>query len=245
MLHPEHELVPFEVSPLPPGPWLVFAPHADDETFGMGGTLLQARRQGIAAHVIVLTDGALGGVVGEAGDLVAVRRNEIARAGQLLGLAGLQLWSEPDRGLEHSEGLESRVQQAITELTPAAVFFPGPLEIHPDHRATAFIVWQALQRAYAAHCKPRIIAYEIGMQNPVNLFIDITAVRAEKQRVMAIYASQNSENNYPDLVLSLNKARTFSLPASIEYAEGFYQFSEQDLQCSLREMTHRIIDRYQ
>ncbi len=27
---------------LPLGPWLVFAPHADDETFGMGRSLLKA-----------------------------------------------------------------------------------------------------------------------------------------------------------------------------------------------------------
>ena len=42
MLQPEHILVPFSVSELPPGPWLVFAPHSDDETFGMGGSLLKA-----------------------------------------------------------------------------------------------------------------------------------------------------------------------------------------------------------
>jgi hypothetical protein len=44
-LNPEHILVPFAPAALPPGPWLVFAPHADDETFGMGGSLLKASKK--------------------------------------------------------------------------------------------------------------------------------------------------------------------------------------------------------
>jgi len=62
---------------------------------------------------------------------------------------------------------------------------------------------------------------------------------------MALYASQNSENNYPELVLALNKTRTLSLQSEIEYAEGFFQFSEKDLSVSLREMTYHMIKLYQ
>ena len=62
---------------------------------------------------------------------------------------------------------------------------------------------------------------------------------------MALYASQNSENNYPELVIALDKGRTLSLAPEVEYAEGFYRFSERDLQISLQEMTHHIINLYQ
>ena len=37
MFNDESALIPFDTSPLPGGPWLIFAPHPDDETFGMGG----------------------------------------------------------------------------------------------------------------------------------------------------------------------------------------------------------------
>ena len=242
-LNPEHILLPFAPASLPLGPWLVFAPHADDETFGMGGSLLKASKQGVETHVVVLTDGALGG---EWDDLVQIRQQEAGAAAQLLGLTGLECWSEPDRRLEESDGLADRIAAAINRLAPASVFFPGPMEIHPDHRAAGFAVWAGLQQVYQQNTvRPLAIAYEISVQNPINFCIDITNEKAGKEAVMAVYASQNSENNYPDLVIALNKTRTLSLGPEVGYAEGFFQFSEKDMCIPLREMTHHMINLYQ
>ncbi len=242
MLNPEHMLIPFQASQLPLGPWLVFAPHADDETFGMGGSLLKAKKEDVETHLVVLTDGAFGG---EREDLVKVREEEVNRAAQLLGIKSLHCWSEPDRGLDHNESLVGKITDTIRSLAPAAVFFPGPFEIHPDHRATAFLVWSALQQLRENGVSPEAIAYEIGVQNPVNLLIDVTDQYAEKKEAMAIYASQNNENNYEELVLALDKGRTFSLPAQVEFAEGFFRFQSKDMGLSLQEVTHKIVDLYQ
>ena len=241
MLNAEHVLIPYQVSDLPPGPWVVFAPHADDETFGMGGALLLAKQQGIETHVVVMTDGSLGG---EAENLVNLRQRELYRAADLLGLDGLHQWLEPDRRLEACKDLSARARTVIEELSAAAVFFPGPLEIHPDHRATGLIVWEALRCGQQARQRPRAYSYEIGAQNPINCLLDITPVQVALQEAMAVYVSQNSENNYPELVLALDKCRTFSLDAAVEFAEGFYEYSEEDLQWPLPQVTHRIIDRY-
>ena len=110
MLNPENVLLPYSISDLPEGPWLVFAPHADDETYGMGGALLRAREAGIDTHVIVLTDGALGG---EQDGLIAIRRNEVEHAARELGLASLQCWDEPDRGLEATPTLVAKTAAEI------------------------------------------------------------------------------------------------------------------------------------
>ena len=109
--------------------------------------------------------------------------------------------------------------------------------------ASASWAFQAVLQARSV--TPEAIAYEIGVQNPVNLLIDVTAQREAKEQVMRAYASQNSENNYQHLVLALNKGRTFSLPETVEFAEGFYRFQARDLKLSLREMTHKIVDLYQ
>ena len=203
---------------------------------------MKAKTEGVETHLVVLTDGAFGG---EREDLVKVREEEVNRAAQLLGIKSLHCWSEPDRGLDHNESLVGKITDTIRTLAPAVVFFPGPFEIHPDHRATAFLVWAALQQLPGNGAAPEAIAYEIGVQNPVNLLIDVTEQYAGKKEAMAIYASQNSENNYQELVLALDKGRTFSLPAQVEFAEGFFQFQSKDMALSLQEVTHRIVDLYQ
>ena len=241
MFNQEDVLIPFNTSPLPPGPWLVFAPHADDETFGMGGTLLKAKAQGVETHLVVLTDGSQGGA---SDDLVNVRLREVERAADLLGIKSIECWSEPDRFLNVSQRVLQRAYQKLLQLIPKTVFFPGPLEIHPDHRASAMLTWAALQKAKTQHIHPVPISYEIGVQNPINLLIDTTEQCAEKKEIMAIYQSQNKENNYPELVLSLDKGRTFSLPPEVEFAEGFFQYHTDDLERSFRDVTFSTIDLY-
>ena len=241
MLNPEHILIPFETSELPGGPWLVFAPHADDETYGMAGSLLKASEEGIQTHLVVLTDGALGG---DTENLVDVRNSEVHRAAEILGINSVDSWQQPDRGLTVSEELVGRICDKIREVGAASVFFPGPLEPHPDHRTTALLSWAAIQKLGNDSAAPNAYAYEIGVQNPVNLFIDVTKQRPCKEQAMTVYASQNGENNYEELVLSLDKGRTFTLPAQVSHAEGFYLYSNEELKSSLKEVTHKIIDLY-
>ncbi len=242
MFNQEDVLIPFNTSPLPSGPWLVFAPHADDETFGMGGTLLKAKQQGIETHLVVLTDGSLGGDID---NLTEIRKAEVERASKLLGIRSLHCWSEPDRSLHLSSEVIRKTSEIISNISPASVFFPGVLEIHPDHRATAYIVWDSLRELRAEGVTPEPFSYEIGVQNPINLLINVTDQRENKNLVMQVYKSQNEENNYPELVTALDKGRTFSLPKEVQYAEGFFRFKASDLEVSLEEMTHRIVELYQ
>ncbi|MYA67530.1 MAG: PIG-L family deacetylase [Gammaproteobacteria bacterium] len=242
---PEHKLIPHETAPLPPGPWLVFAPHADDETFGLGGCLLKASDENVETHVVVVTDGAQGGdEPGKHGGLVDRRREEVERAGNLLGLRGLECWSEPDRGLKVDSKRTGLFADAIRKLQPAAVFFPGPLEIHPDHRATGMLAWAALQSLEAGEPKPQALSYEITALNPINLLIDITAQMERKHEVMAVYVSQNSQNSYPDYVTALNRSRSFSLPSGVVYAEGLYRYDEDQLRQPLAAVVQKIIAGY-
>lgn len=241
-LQPEHRLVPYECGDLPEGPWLVLAPHADDETFGLGGTLLLAAARGIQTHVLVLTDGARGGDgTTDRETLVATRHDEVRRATQQLGVASLILWNEPDGALDCSAELIQRVSRMVQACAARTVFFPAPLELHPDHRMTARIAWHALQRL--SH-PPRPCAYEISVQSPVNCLIDVSDVYAAKREAMAVYNSQNRLNAYPKLVEALNRARTYTLPEAVTHAEGLYLYDTEKLSGSLREATEERLSRY-
>ena len=76
------------------------------------------------------------------------------------------------------------------------------------------------------------------------MLIDVTQQIEKKKRVMQTYASQNEENNYPELVVALDKGRTFSLPKEVEFAEGFFQYEKKDLSLSMADMIHSVIDLY-
>jgi LmbE family N-acetylglucosaminyl deacetylase len=226
----EGKLIPYTTTVLPvaQGPWLVFAPHADDESFGMGGTILKATEAGIEVHLAVMTDGALGG---QQFDLVQTRQQEARNAAAVLGIREVHFLAQPDRGLQVSAALSARLAQLLTALRPAAVFFPGVMELHPDHRACALLVWDALRSANPSAITA--VSYEISVQSPVNCLVDITAVMEGKRQAMAVYLSQLGQNNYVDIVQALNRLRTLTLGPEVLWAEGFYLYSAAERTGSL------------
>ena len=238
-LLPEHQLLPFQAQALPcaSGPWLVFAPHPDDESFGMGGSILKAVRAGIAVDLVVLTDGALGG---SGAALVERRQAEVRMAAQVLGLHSVQFLAEPDRGLQATPALAEQIAVLITQRKPAAVFMPGAFELHPDHRAAALLLWHSLQllRAQA----PAAIAYEITGQSPANCLVDITHEVDAKEAAIRCYQSQLGENNYLEVVRALNKLRTLTLPPTVAAAEAFYRYSRAELTLSLAEWAAQRVE---
>ncbi len=234
----EQQIVPYHTLPLPvaQGPWLVFAPHADDESFGMAGTLIKANAAGIVVHLVVLTDGALGG---QQHNLVNIRQQEAQAAAAMLGVASVVFLGQPDRGLQVTDVVAAQIGGIIANIKPAAVFFPGVLEPHPDHRACALLVWQALRSVRQSPASTSIstpiiaVSYEISVQSPINCLVDITQEMERKKQVITGYVSQLGQNNYVEMVQGLNRLRTFSLSAEVVWAEGFYIFSDAELAGSL------------
>jgi len=237
----ENQIVTYDTQELPAdeGPWIVFAPHADDESFGMGGTLAKAAQQNIQTHLVVMTDGALGG---NQNDLVETRQQEAIRAAAELGMQSPVFLNHQDRELRHNDDSIEQVCRVISDIKPAAVFFPGCFELHPDHRATASIIWSALKKTVNPEITP--VSYEVLVQSPVNLLVDITSQLEKKMAAMAIYESQLAENRYIDIALALNKLRSLTLRGEISHAEGFYRYELRDLQQDLQSIMLKKITPY-
>jgi LmbE family N-acetylglucosaminyl deacetylase len=237
----ENQLIPYEVTELPVGrgPWLVFAPHADDESFGMGGTIVKAVQAGITVHLVVLTDGALGG---ERADLVEIRKGEASKAALLLGMQTPVFLGFPDRGLRLDEKTVQQVNEEISRIQPAAVFFPGCFELHPDHRITALVVWQALRMCPQKEIVA--VSYEVLVQSPANVLVDISPFIEQKNAAMSVYESQLSENRYIDIAMSLNKLRSLTLRGNISHAEAFYCFSSGDFYREYKQVVLGTLEAY-
>lgn len=230
----EAQIVPYHTIPLPSdqGPWIVFAPHADDETFGMGATIELAVRAGIEVHVVVVTDGALGGAE-EHDTLIATRQAEARAAASVLGVSAVHFMGQADRGLANTFTLQAKVAQLIRSTGSKTVFFPGPLELHPDHRTCALLVWDACRGLNDPDLV--VVSYEITVQNPVNCLVDITAGQSVKHQALQVYLSQLGENNYADIVKGLNVLRTLTLGSEVKAVEGYYRYSWQDRAMTLQD----------
>jgi len=236
----EHQLVPFHtLAALPGTRWLIFAPHADDECFGMGGSLLLARQQQIDSTVVFMTDGGLGLTDRQQQDATDIRIKEAQRAARLLGINKLEFLAQADRGLTNSDYLQEKIGQLFDTYTPDCIFIPAALELHPDHRMTSFIVWQAMQQSAFAG---EVYAYEISVQGPINTLVDISAVAREKHQAMLAYQSQLAQNNYIEVIQALDIARSYTLDSKITQAEGFFKFDRNQAQAPFEQMYQRLAD---
>jgi glycosyltransferase involved in cell wall biosynthesis/LmbE family N-acetylglucosaminyl deacetylase len=217
----EQSYLPFIAGKLPQGPWLIISPHPDDESFGLGGALLLAAEQGIAVDVLFLTSGDKGGAKG----IAPIREMEAKEAARQLGIRDVFFWRLPDRELLAYASVIDRLAETIAAAQPACVFFPSPLEPHPDHRVSGVIAWEALRKTGFA-ADPW--SYEISVQGPANQLFDISRVAERKRKIMAIYASQMTQNDYVTRIMGLNQARAWSLPLNVSHAEAFYAWPKED-----------------
>lgn len=209
----EHQLIPYQTTNLPQKPLLVFAPHPDDEIFGMGGALIKAKSQGLKITIVYVTSGDLGGES-------LVREREAKGVCRSLEAQCLFI-RLGDRGVIASRENIIKFKELISEYPDSAIYFPSPKEYHPDHRATAALVWRGAQEA--TH-RNELVAYEISGQSDANILLDVSDYYDEKLKLMSGYASQLDQNDYVSIVKGLNKARTYTLSKEVEYAEAFFVF---------------------
>lgn len=237
----ERALVPYAAeSVLPASRVLIVAPHPDDEVFGCGGCARLHVLAGAQVDVVVLTDG------GGAGD-AAVRSAESRAACSALGLGAPSFWAYPDRGLaindEFMVPLVRQLSQTMSSRGHEVVYAPSPWEVHPDHRAAARAVAQAVlevQRMRTASTPGtalplRWAAYEVGSPLWPQRLVNIDAVLADKQQAMACFPSQLAFQPYDEHILALNRYRSYTVSGQCRHAEALWLPGDQDLEAVIRD----------
>ncbi|MBF0228863.1 MAG: PIG-L family deacetylase [Desulfamplus sp.] len=219
----ENDLLPYTASSIPKGPYLVFAPHPDDETLGMGGTILLAAKSDIDVYIIFVTDGEKGGDPD-------VRREEAKAASEILGVKELFYLNLPDREVAFTEFPAQTLFSILEKVKPATIFLPSFQEIHPDHRATTQKVLNFIEQKNIEQKKLefQIWFYEINRQGEINRLIDISSVLDLKESAIECYTSQLEQLDYKLHALCLNCMRSITLGYKINYAEGFWCYDAKD-----------------
>jgi LmbE family N-acetylglucosaminyl deacetylase len=150
-LYPDLRREPPPALPAPERALAVGA-HPDDVEFGAGGTLASWALQGTEVSIIVVTDGSKGSwdPAEDPAALVAAREAEARAAAGALGAARVIFLNEVDGELEADRRLKADVARWIRRLRPGVVLSHDPwqrYQLHPDHRATGWIVTDAVVAA--------------------------------------------------------------------------------------------------
>lgn len=199
----------------PPGPVLVVAPHPDDEVIGPGGTIARHHDDGDEVRILVLTSG--GATSGGGADVEQQRERETVRALDRLGVR-----VAPAFGRLADGGLPDQADAVVALLEQhgegvAAVYVPGLLDPHPDHRAAT--------RALAATALPDdvlVLGYEVWSAGPVDVLVDVTEVFARKQAALGEYAIALQSVDYVRSASGLAAYRSASgMMGGRGFAEGF------------------------
>ena len=204
---------------------LVISPHPDDEAVGCGGTLRGHVVQGDVVHSIFLTSGEHGGHGRPPEETARIREREAEEAGEILGLSRLDFWRQPDGALWATRRLTNRLRTAIEEWEPQILYVTHPGEMHPDHRAAARIVRQALRDSESPAWKPLVRMYEVWTpMQEMDEIVDISDYVDVKVAAIRAHKSQCDVVRFDEAALGLNRYRgeLHSWPGG-PYAEIFLE----------------------
>jgi LmbE family N-acetylglucosaminyl deacetylase len=185
---------------------IVIAPHPDDETLGVGGTLIRRKSEGDSIAWVIATK--ITAETGWSSELVQQREREIQQITAFyqfdevyeLGFPATQLDSVPARDLINA------LSDVFKEYEPGEVFVPHPADVHSDHR----VVFEAVvpcTKWFRYPSVKRVLAYEtlsetdFGLDpNSIfrpNFFVDIEKFLDSKLEAMSIYESELGDFPFP------------------------------------------------
>jgi len=209
---------------------LFVAAHADDVEIGCGGTVLKLIDAQCRVQQAVLTDGRLAATAPDQEEEMArVRAEEARSVAAHLMLPPPELFGVNEREFQAPELLEAMVARCAALLDafqPDALFVPWFFDQHADHRYVNRVVARALARSArdrTAHdCTALTVhAYEVWSFVPPGLVVDVSAVFAEKRRLVSLHRSQLKLMRYLELVDELGKPRALLAGAGATAAEFF------------------------
>lgn len=170
---------------------LVFAPHIDDETIGLGGTIRKHVDSGADVHIAVITDGkGSNAPPAQQQSLADIRKSELLAIQSSLGFSGITYMELPDGEVKNAKS-SLPFQEVINQLKPELIYTTSLIDAHPDHVYSAHLLADALKGISADGVTIR--EYEINCPVPpeeINCVIDITDEFSVKALATEVFKSQ-------------------------------------------------------
>lgn len=198
---------------------LVVAPHPDDETLGVGGTILKrSSNKKNKVYWMIMTEKDKNNYKFNE---IQKRRLEISKVKKLLNFKKVLCLGYPPASLENQKRslMISKIKLILDNLKPEEIFIPHYSDIHSDHRVTYEIISSCTKNFRASYIK-RILCYQTISETNFNLkkkqqffpnyYEDISKFIKKKLNILDIYKSEIQRFPFPrskKVVLSLANLR--------------------------------------
>lgn len=217
--------------------------HPDDAEFVCAGTLSLLKKRGWNIHIATMTPGDKGSAEQNRAEISRIRKDEAARAAQLLDATYHCLEMEDIYILYNRESI-NKATSLIRKVRPNVVFTSSPSDYMIDHEMAALIAQTACFSAGIKNLPISEIPFEVipwlyycdpmegkdKLGNPVKpgMCVDITSEIQVKQEMLASHESQRnwllSHHKMDAYLLSMKQfSAQRGQEAGVTYAEGFRQ----------------------
>ncbi|MGM8215071.1 PIG-L deacetylase family protein [Bacillaceae bacterium W0354] len=211
---------------------LILAPHVDDETIGLGGTIARYKDNNNDGYknrqvsVIYMTDGAGSVSQLDKQKLINTRRQEAHEVKDFLNIDELYFLDEPDGALKPTKETVDKLATLIQQINPDMIYVTTHIDCHPDHIATAEILAEVIKQL---KLDATIRAYEINTAIPaayINTVVDITKTFKKKAEATTIFKSQKID--FDGLLKMASLKRNLSQHQDVKYVETFREYRPED-----------------
>jgi LmbE family N-acetylglucosaminyl deacetylase len=211
---------------------IVISAHPDDETLGVGGTILKHIANGDNVYWLIVTN--VFENQGFSKERVESRQEEIREVEKLLGICKTFLLNYPTMTLSSSSLIKMvpEISTVFSEVQPEIIYTLNRSDAHSDHRVI-FDAVMACTKSFRYPFIKQILMYECISETEFapalaekaflpNYFVDITHLIDKKLDIMKIFESELGEHPFPrslDNIKALAHFRGASV--GVKYAEAF------------------------
>ena len=180
---------------------LVVSAHADDETFGMGGTLLRLKASRCRITWVIMSRQREPRWSAQS---IKKRNDDTDSVISAYGFDRVERWEFPDNRMDECvlDDYQARMIQILDEERPDSVFCPGNWDWNWEHELAFRVVEASVKPAYSTFLS-RVVAYEIPSSTdwafqairafPRNLYVDISSAVEEKVRMCLLYSTETGK----------------------------------------------------
>jgi LmbE family N-acetylglucosaminyl deacetylase len=204
---------------------LVLSPHADDETLGCGGTILNYIHNKKEVMVILFSDNSKSIFDKNNDEIITIRSNEFKSAMDSLNVKNfVELKLSPSNFIEKESNVKA-LSELIKNYNPDHIFLPNFIENHWDHIIINQIFYKVIKKL---DLDVKIMLFEVWTPLIPNVVIDISKFIDGKIKALKEYKSQLINIDYISTIIGLNKYRSITNLKGEGYCEAFIAMSVKD-----------------